>query len=443
MTGSLSRPTPAAAAARRSLLALLSVGLLACDRGAPASGRGDAAAVTLGAPDSLPSPAGAGSGEPNLAVAPDGRVYLSWLEPMADSGHALRFATLEGDGWSTPRTIASGTNFFVNWADFPSVLPLADGALAAHWLQRNGPGRVAYDVRLARSTDGGATWTPSVVPHRDGTENEHGFVSLWAAGGDSVGAVWLDGRKYGAGGSHGPSDGHGGGEMTLMTGTLAADGTAGAERLLDDRTCDCCQTTVAVTSRGPIVLYRDRSPTETRGEAPVEIRDIAVVRHVDGAWTQPAIVHPDGWEIAACPVNGPAAAADGERVVAAWFTGARDSARVHVSFSADAGATWSPPVRVDGGQPAGRTGAVLLEDGSALVSWLERTGGEGAAVRVRRVSPDGAPGEPVTITESSAARSSGFPRMVRSGSAVYLAWTQPGTPSQVRVARLSLAAGAP
>ena len=436
MTPLLPRPAQPATAASRTLLALLALGLLACERG-PASGDdAAAAAAALGAPDSLPSPAGPGSGEPNLAVAPDGRVYLSWLEPMPDSGHALRFAALDGatGAWSEARTIASGTNFFVNWADFPSVLPLANGALAAHWLQRNGPGRVAYDVRLARSTDGGATWTPSVVPHRDGTQNEHGFVSLWPAGGDSVGAVWLDGRKYGAGGSHG--DDHGAaGEMTLMTGTLAADGTVGAEQLLDARTCDCCQTTVAVTSRGPVVLYRDRSPAE--------IRDIAVVRRVDGTWTEPAILHADGWEIGACPVNGPSVSADGEQVVAAWFTGARDTARVHASFSADAGATWSAPVQIDGGQPAGRVGAVLLEDGSALVSWLERTGGESAAVRVRRVSRDGTLGEPVTVTESSAARSSGFPRMARSGDAVYLAWTQPGTPSQVRVARLTLAGEAP
>src|SRR5687768_12842130 len=36
--------------------------------------------------DSIASPAGPGSAEPNLAVGEDGRVYMSWLEP-ADSGH--------------------------------------------------------------------------------------------------------------------------------------------------------------------------------------------------------------------------------------------------------------------------------------------------------------------------------------------------------------------
>jgi hypothetical protein len=32
----------------------------------------------------LPAPAGRGSGQPNLAVAPDGRVYLSWIERLGE-----------------------------------------------------------------------------------------------------------------------------------------------------------------------------------------------------------------------------------------------------------------------------------------------------------------------------------------------------------------------
>src|SRR5688572_12868380 len=54
------------------------------------------------APESLPSPAGAGSAEPNLTVGPNGKVHLSWLEPV-DSGFALRFATLDRTSWSAPQ----------------------------------------------------------------------------------------------------------------------------------------------------------------------------------------------------------------------------------------------------------------------------------------------------------------------------------------------------
>ena len=104
-------------------------------------------------------------------------------------------------GWSEARDVASGDNFFVNWADVPSVRALADGSLAAHWLQKSGAGTYAYDVKLSFSKDRGRTWTPAVSPHSDGTQTEHGFASLFQApgAGAGLGLVWLDGRAMKAG----------------------------------------------------------------------------------------------------------------------------------------------------------------------------------------------------------------------------------------------------
>src|SRR5688572_19806867 len=372
--------------------------------------------------DSLPSPTAPGSAEPNLAVAPDGRVHMSWLEP-ADSGHALRFATLDGRRWSAAQTIRAGRDFFVNWADFPSIEVLDGGRLAVHWLQRNGTGTYAYGVRVSQSADGGKTWSTPVTPHRDGSQTEHGFVALWRETG-GLGAVWLDGRKFSKDG-HDPSN-----EMMLITTSIRPDGTLAPETRLDERTCDCCQNSATLTADGPIVAYRDRSPDE--------IRDIYVTRKVAGTWTAGAPVHADNWKIDACPVNGPAIAAAGRRVAVAWFTAANDSARAKLAFSDDAGATFGTPVRVDDGNPAGRVEFLMLEDGSALVTWIERIGGDTAAVRSRRVHRDGKIGPAATIGSSSAARASGFPQMAVTGSEVFFAWTVPGPTSAVRVARANL-----
>ena len=401
-----------------SLLALAGASLLRGDRPSAEASLPGAPALAI---DSIASPAGPGSAEPNLAVAGDGRVYMTWLEP-ADSGFALRFAVLDGRRWSAPGTIRAGRDFFVNWADFPSIQVLDGGRLAAHWLQRNGSGTYAYGVRISQSADGGRTWSTPVMPHRDSSQTEHGFVAMWREGG-TLGAAWLDGRKTV---SETPSHGHGG-EMMLMSTTIDANGQPGAEVPLDQRTCDCCQNSAAMTSNGPIVAYRDRSPDE--------IRDIYVTRRVGGTWLPGRPVHQDNWKINACPVNGPAIAADGRRVAVAWFTAANDSARVKLAFSDDAGATFGPPVRIDGGVPAGRVDVALLKDGGALVTWIERVGGDTAAVRVRRVARDGRAGAPMVIAQSSAARSSGFPQMVLTGSDVVFAWTVPGKPSAIRVAR--------
>ncbi|CAN5791475.1 hypothetical protein BH23GEM6_BH23GEM6_01580 [soil metagenome] len=372
----------------------------------------------------IASPAGPGSSEPNLTVSEQGRIYLTWQEQV-DGAHELRFATLEGDRWSDARSIARGDDWFVNWADFPSLVVLPDGRLAAHYLRRNPTGeRYHYDVEVRQSNDGGISWSEPVRPHRDGVPAEHGFVSLYPAGGGELGIVWLDGRQYHA--RYGGSE-----EMMLHQTTLAADGTLGPEVVIDDRICDCCQTSWAITSQGPVIAYRNRSPEE--------VRDIYLARNVDGAWST-AAVHADGWEIAACPVNGPAVAADQNRVAVAWFTAAQDTPRVRIAFSHDAGATFSPPVQIDSGDPIGRVDVMLLNGENALVSWLERVDGQAAEIRTRVVSRAGAEASNL-VARSTQARASGFPRMVRSGNEVVFAWTEAGDPSNVRVARARLAEG--
>ncbi|MEO6726998.1 MAG: hypothetical protein ABIP14_17045 [Blastocatellia bacterium] len=359
----------------------------------------------------LPSPAGPGSGQPNLAVSPDGRVHLSWIERLGEGRFSLRFATKEGDGWSTPKVIAEGSNWFVNWADFPSMVALPDGSLAAHWLVKSGPGTFDYDVTISRSFDGGKTWGKPFVPHRDGVKAEHGFVSMFAANDGSLAAVWLDGREMKPGGD---DHGHGQGNMTLRYVKIKRDGTLTDDAALDTRVCECCQTSAAMTADGPVVVYRDRSEQE--------IRDISVVRFKAGKWSEPSSVFQDNWQINGCPVNGPAVAASGRRVAVAWYTGVNNTPRVKLAFSDDTGELFGAPITVDDGNPTGRVDVLLLADGSAMVSWLEKLP-EGGAVRVRRVKPDGKRNESITVSPTGTARSNGFPQMARVGDALVFAWT--------------------
>ncbi len=401
--------------------------LAACDAGPGAS----ADAPLFTSLDSIASPAPMWAAEPNLAVSPDGEVFMSWLEQQPDSSFALKISRRVESLWTQPREVTRAHDLFVNWADFPSIVALGDNRLAAHWLQKSGEGTYSYDVRVAQSPDGGNTWSAGVIPHRDSTESEHGFAALWPEDDGSLSLAWLDGRKYVLAGAGGEK------EMMLMHTTIGRDMLLGPEVPLDTRICDCCQTSVARTSDGPVIVYRDRSAEE--------VRDIYIVRRVGRNWTAPAAVHADAWTINACPVNGPAVDARERRVAVAWFTAAHDSARVKVAFSNDGGATFGVPVRVDDGNPAGRVDVVMLEDGAALVSWVENVG-DRAEVRVRRVRQGGERGgarEPaVTIAQGTASRSSGFPRMAATKEALFFAWTVPGAtrddPSGIRVARAAL-----
>jgi hypothetical protein len=376
------------------------------------------------------SPTGSGATTPNFYSTTDGRVVMSWLERSADSAHRLLVSVRGTNGeWSAPQTIIERKDLFVNWADFPSVVMLSDGRLLAHWLQRNGSGRYAYEVRLSESRDNGATWSASTTPHTAGIPAEHGFVSILPTTDANARIFFLDGGAGLAGAPPAPAghEEHAGPPMHLSTNAWTGMSEA-TKVVLDTRVCDCCQTASAMTSQGPVMIYRDRSEAE--------IRDISIIREVDGTWTEPTRVHPDDWTVNYCPVNGPAIVADGDFVAVSWFTGARDTAKVQVAFSTDAGATFGTPTRVDEGTPSGRVGIQLLGN-DVLVSWLERSGPDSAFVKVRRVKRDGTAGEPITVNTTSGARSSGFPRITPVGDGALLAWTSPGSPSVVRMAMLA------
>ena len=363
----------------------------------------------------IKSPAPPGSGQPNLAVAGDGRVFLSWIEPDTPQGYVLRFSVRGAQGWSAPKTIARGTNWFVSDADVPSLAVLSDGTLAADWFVASvGPRSEAYDVNLVLSKDGGTTWSKPLMPHRDGKKRQHGFVSLVPTPDAKLAAIWLDGRNM-------PSEEEG--DMALMYTTIAANGTLGPETQIDNRACECCKTSMTATADGLVAVYRDRSDRE--------IRDIFIVRYASGRWSQPQALTNDGWEIDGCPINGPAVSANGRNVAVAWFTAPDDKSQVYVLMSADSGKTFGKKIRIDDGNPIGRVDVVSRSSGAAVVSWVERTS-QGAQVRVREVAANGTAAAPMNVSGTAGLGSGVFPRIVRSGDDIVVAWTDASKPAQIR-----------
>ena len=338
---------------------------------------------------------------------------LSWVEKDADRA-TLKYSERTAAGWSAARVVASGTDWFVNWADVPSVMRLADGTLAAHWLQKSGPDTYAYDVRLSYSTDDGKTWSPSFTPHSDGTKTEHGFASLFQMPGAGLGLVWLDGRAMKPDAGHG---GHGAatGTMSLRFAAYGRDWKQSVEAPLDVRVCECCPTSAAVTADGPIVAFRNRSEAE--------VRDIHVTRLENGTWTEPVPVHDDGWKIAGCPVNGPTLSARGRDVALAWFTGKDEQGRAFLSFSKDAGRTFGAPIRLDGGGTLGRVDVELMPDGAAVATWIESADGRTQFV-ASRVTPAGARSSPLTVSGMAGTRASGYPRVAWHGDELVFAWIE-------------------
>ncbi len=376
------------------------------------------------APVAIAAPTGPDGGIYSLTADGRGGALLSWLEPSS-AGLALRFSSLQANHqWSAPTTIVEGTHLFSNWADHPSVAAGPDGTLIAQWPVINEgprpPGSYNNSLRIAMSQDGGASWTERFADGLDNIHSYTGFASL-LPGAAGTHAVYLSPPRPI---SHDPAD-H---RMTLSHVAFDPHGQHTANGVVDSDTCSCCPTSTALTAAGPIAAYRDHQPGE--------IRDIAVVRLVDDAWTPPVPVHQDGWVINGCPTNGPSIGASGSRVAVTWFTAAAGTPRLRVAFSTDNGATFAAPIEVDGADAVGRPSLLLLADGSAVVVWLAtKPASSDGELRIRRIRPDGAMSPTAVVGSASPGRVSGMPKMVHLNDALLVAWR--GDAEQIQTVRLA------
>jgi hypothetical protein len=367
----------------------------------------------------LDSPAPVNSHLSRVVSDTSGQIYLSWVNEEGDLAR-FSYSQLTESGWSRPELISSGSDWFVNWADFPMLSVNGDN-MAAHWLRMSAEGTYDYNIEASFSDVQNQDWSEPRVIHSDGVSAEHGFVSMLPLKDGSTLITWLDGRNTKNGDEYG--------EMTLRAGIFSSSGQILSEWELDSRACDCCQTSSAMTSSGPVVVYRDRSAKE--------IRDIAMTRYLNGRWTEPRPVHEDSWQIAGCPVNGPSVSAKYEQVAVAWFTAKDDTPKVQLALSSDSGASFTAPVLVASPETNGRVGTALLDSGKIIVSWIDTSSAQ-AKIMLSVFSNEAELLQQVEVAKTSASRRSGFPIIESVGESVYVSWTDLSDSPQVRVARVSV-----
>ncbi len=348
-------------------------------------------------------------------------LYMSWVE-QEDSLAILKYASYKNNVWSTPTEVSTGTDWFVNWTDFPSLAVNGESVLT-NILQKSAEGTYDYDIKLhlLRTSD---TTLTSFLLNTDGIPAEHGFVSSQSYK-DGFSVSWLDGRNT-------KNEDVKDNQMTLRNAFVSVDGTISEETEIDTRVCDCCNTATAIAENGPVVVYRDRS------DATPEVRDMAITRKVNGVWTDPVAIGNDNWKLNGCPVNGPAIDSDKNQLVVSWFTAEGDIPRVMTTFSNDNGATFSTPIRVDSGNAIGRVGVQLIGNDTGLVSWLEPQG-DHILLQVATIDSNKGVLNVETVANTSSERQSGFPQLVVVDDKGYVAWTDlDGKKSEVKVSKFEI-----
>ena len=361
----------------------------------------------------------------SFLLSTDKDLFISWTEQVLDSNF-LYVTKLEGGSWSNKKLITKGTDWFVNWADFPSISynNLSNSIFSFH-LQKSSEETFSYDVNYHINSK--ETWKDMNKIHDDNTFSEHGFVSSIPYK-DGFMVSWLDGRNtYGVG-----DHGHAKGAMTIRSAVLDFNGNIVSQNVIDEMVCECCQTSMAISGDIPIVVYRDISEGE--------IRDIYYSRYIDSNWTEPHPIHNDGWEINGCPVNGPNVDSYGDNVVVSWFSASNGRPKVNLKFSTDNGRTFGDKILIDevDNSPLGRVDIELISETEAMISWLSTVDGKGKLL-IRKIKTNGEIGLIKVVDEISTERSTGFPQIEKFNDDVYISWTDNSElGKKVRVTKIPL-----
>lgn len=358
-------------------------------------------------------------GEANLFQINENKAVLSWIEYDGEETNVLKYSIIENNIASPAQIITRGENWFVNWADFPSLIVHPDEKhWVAHYLGKSGEGTYDYDVKLIQSVDAGSTWSEPFTIHTDGVSAEHGFVSILPLENNVSFATWLDGREMVKFDSTKMQRG----SMALRAASFDKAGNILEEYLLDDRVCECCQTSATRTPNGLLVAYRDRSETE--------VRDISIVRMQDKQWSKPIQVSKDNWKVAGCPVNGPVIRSQGEKVALAWYSMYDTIPYVKLAFSDDEGISFGHGIQINEAPALGRIDLEFINDDKVFVSWIEEIEDK-AYIMGKIVSTDGEVGQSHKLESISSARSSGFPRICKYKDGLLLNYTKVEPTSKV------------
>ena len=357
--------------------------------------------------ENIPFLYGDNNAQPNL-VSSNGALSLSWISSKNKNKASLHFSQFKKGKWIKPQKIANGSDWFVNWADFPAHA-INEDLIITSYLKKSDSGTYTYDVILNLQKLSGEKIKKDFLLNTDGVKAEHGFVSIIPNNNKGFFITWLDGRntvEKKLDGHHKP--------MTIRFAEITNTGEVINESELDEAACDCCQTSIAMTNNGPIVVYRDRSENE--------VRDIYTIRNINGFWEEPNPLHNDGWIINGCPVNGPKVAVNSTNLAIAWFTVFNDNPIVNVSFSKTNGDSFGIPFKLNDLDAIGRVDVAFLNNKEVIVSYME-VDDLGTYLRIKKVSVTGEISKPITISKIDGGRNTGVPQLEIINNEIFIVWT--------------------
>jgi hypothetical protein len=348
--------------------------------------------------------------DPSLRREADGTLHVAYVQEQP-GGPAVFYRRLGPRASEPVRVTPAGLSTTAHGETPPALEILPGGVLVAAYPVTL-PGKWKSEIRLQRSTDGGAHWSRPELLHAE-RHGSHSFLSSVVTPAGEPVFAWLD-----------DSTGH--------MGLHVRRGEA-APTTLDPETCECCGTALLAGRKGEVwLVYRDSED---------DVRDFRILR-ADGAgggFDAGRKLSADDWKIQGCPHTGArlAQATDGA-LWAAWFTAGEGQPGIYAASSADGGETFSSRTLIAAAGP----GTMVrhpelgtLPDGGLVVLYESEKDGQPALLAQSRDPRTGTWAEPRQVAAGGS-----YPRWSAGEGGTALAFTcAAGHGSQVVIADGALA----
>lgn len=351
-------------------------------------------------------PGKARPGKTTLAVGAtlDGKGRL-WLARVEDQKLLVSWSGDDGRSFSSPVVVTvEPENISADGENRPKIAVARDGTVLLSWTQSL-PQKYAGNVRFARSTDSGKSFSEPITLNDDGRLTSHRFDSMAIDGDGRVVVAWLDARDRDAAKETG--DRFAG--VSLYTAKSWNNGkNFGGNRRFQSHTCECCRTALIWTKEGPVSLWRNIFDTNTR--------DFAIANLDKGGIRR--ATH-DEWQIDACPHNGGSLAIDRQgQLHLVWFT--NGTARQGLFYKRLNGDWESRPLPI--GNPAAQANhaSVAAQDKIVVVTWREFDGQSYSAQMMYSIDSGDSWSEPMRLMTSAGATD--YPVPLLDGRKVLIVW---------------------
>ncbi|MEO5655072.1 MAG: sialidase family protein [Nitrosospira sp.] len=328
-----------------------------------------------------------------------------WIARVENQRLLVSWSDDDGKSFSTPVIVTpEPETISADGESRPKIAVARDGTVLLTWVQSL-PQKYAGNVRFARSTDSGKSFSAPITLNDDGRITSHRFDSMAIDGNGRVVIAWLDARDRDAAREKGENFTG----TSIYTAKSDNNGKSfGANHRFHEHTCECCKITLAWTKDGPVALWRNIFGANTR--------DFAIA-NLDKGGVRRA-TH-DEWQIDACPHNGGSLAADRwGKLHLAWFT--NGTARQGLFYKNIDGDWESRPMPI--GNPAAQANhaSVVAEDKVVILSWREFDGQSYSVHMMYSVNGGVSWSEPARLMSSAGATD--YPIPLINGEKVLVVW---------------------